>query len=224
MCYVVNVDDPEEITTCEVCQLKRGTLKLPFDKLVAGVGYVGIGQYVPRPKGQDKSTSYIYWSNMMTRVYRRYGKLTCYEGVEVHEDWHNFQTYSDWLYSQVGYDKGWHVDKDLLGGKVYSKDNCLLVPPILNSFAVGIYKDNGLPSGVYYSKSNRKYTAQLSNSLSNKRECIGCSDDLYEAANLYKIRKEAHLAEVLDSPACKDFPLHSRELLLERFKVPEFIK
>ncbi len=216
---VVTLDKYADYIRCEISQLTKGTLKTPHEVVVAGVGYIGRGQYKPRPKGGPKSKAYVYWSNMLTRAYR--GNYPSYDSVDVDPRWHNFQIFAEWFYSQYGHDIGWELDKDLIGtGFLYSPECCVLVPSVLNSFAAGIYKDNGCLAGVHLTRSGM-YRAQLSNNVTEKREVLGSYVSELDAFRAYKNRKEQNLKELLLSEKCSCVPAELAEKLLSGFSVEE---
>lgn len=224
---VETMDEHKARIKCEITQLTRGTLGTPYQRVVAGVGYIGEGPYVPRPKGQAKSTSYVYWSNMMTRVYRY--DYAAYRGCSIDPRWHNFQVFSEWFYSQIGNDKSWDIDKDLFKPKhsrIYSPDCCIMVPSWLNGFAVGIYKKNGCYPGVYYKKEDKKYRAQLSipkemtSSKKKARVCLGAYKDEYEAHMVYVDAKMKLLREMIDYySGTEESVNHLKDRILSDFKI-----
>lgn len=211
---VQSLDKDQDIVRCEMCQLKRGSLKTPHAKVVCGVGSVGKGPYKPRPKGQDKCHAYRYWSNMLNRVYN--SPTPPYQGVSVSDDWLIFQNYANWFYGQVGWNLGWHVDKDIVGdGKYYSEDMCIMVPAILNQFAT-TGSGNNLPLGVHRNL-HGKYVTQMSNSLTGVREGLGYYSDPETAHTVYRKRKREHLCEVLKSEHCAMLPSETVNLILSKY-------
>lgn len=108
-----------------------------------GDGYIGNGVYNTRePDGKSKNRAYMYWNRMIRRCYHKDSKdypMYGEKGVTVCEEWHNFQNFAKWFYSQKFYDnKGWHLDKDLtiIGNKIYCPKACNLVPENINLLAV----------------------------------------------------------------------------------------
>ena len=96
---------------------------------------------------------------MLKRVYSKDSHyIKVYEKVTVCEEWHNFQKFSEWFYSQ-GAPFDWELDKDLFyidkegTDKKYSKDTCFLVPSNLNKMLRG-FKYN-----PKVQKEKRKYRA-----------------------------------------------------------------
>lgn len=72
---------------------------------------------------------YSTWQSMLARCYNpkhdsydKYGGA----GVTVCEEWQDFQTFARW--HTENHIEGWHMDKDLLGGKLYSPETCVFLP------------------------------------------------------------------------------------------------
>lgn len=70
----------------------------------------------------------------------------------VSSEWYNFQNFAEWYAEE--YVKGWELDKDILSGKVYSRDTCFIVPREVNTALIGVRDKN---SGVHYDRSRRKF-------------------------------------------------------------------
>lgn len=125
----------------EKIRLLRGTIKNPYHRSVQGVGYHGVGKYKTQVN-KVLDLAYRKWRGMMTRnYYHDYeNKFSSYKDYYVSDEWHNLQTFSDWYYEQVGWDKGFELDKDLLseGGKVYSPETCCLIPREINTAIVSL--------------------------------------------------------------------------------------
>src|SRR5699024_6213086 len=105
-------------------------------KTVHGVGYFGDGDYVGSVGGK-KTAAYRSWQNMLRRCYCSLShiKKPSYVGCTVSEEWHDFQNFAEWYYSQDCCAMGYELDKDILnkGNTTYSKDLCCLVPRELNA-------------------------------------------------------------------------------------------
>ncbi len=125
-------DDPSMCCVLEACvsSVRNGTLKNPMERVMRGIGYVGIGDY----SRQSHRALYAKWKGMFSRCYptRRTKANKCYIGCYVHEDWHSFQQFCVDVVSLANYDLfladpgSYHLDKDVLcgGNKCYSKDTC----------------------------------------------------------------------------------------------------
>lgn len=117
-------------------------------------------------KGDFKAGSNIYdvWRQMWVRCvdpdsnrYHNYGE----KGISVCDEWRDFQKFASW-YSENAV-SGWHMDKDILGGRVYSPETCVFVPREVNQMLTDNAVNRGaLPIGVYFEKASGKYKAQCS--------------------------------------------------------------
>ncbi|AUR82564.1 hypothetical protein NVP1152O_082 [Vibrio phage 1.152.O._10N.222.46.E1] len=105
---------------------------------VAGVGYLGEGDYpATNSKGQSVKC-YAMWRNMLARCYvehdpafRWYGG----KGITVCDEWHCYQTFAAWVAKH--FIEGYQLDKDtkVPGSKVYSPDTCTFINAKANSIA-----------------------------------------------------------------------------------------
>lgn len=91
--------------------------------------------------------------------------------------------------------QGWELDKDILikGNKIYSAQNCELVPKKINLLFVKSNSSRGiLPIGV--KKSGKKFRAKvMKNSV---EEDLGTFDTPEEAFEAYKIAKQVHIKDM----------------------------
>ena len=178
--------------------IKNGSFRNPYYKSLLGVGYIGVGRHKPKENGK-KSQVYIHWTGMMTRGYSvRYTALKpSYMGCTVCEEWHNLQTFADWLEEQIGFGEGFHLDKDLLlkGNKIYSPETCVLVPNNLNVLLTSAKSKRGvLPIGVSYHKIKGKYCSSVRNN--NVLKHLGVFSTPEDAFYAYKEAKESHIKEL----------------------------
>ena len=99
-----------------------------------GIGYNGIGEHKNSLEGRPTS-AYSRWKDMLRRCYCNKTKNTqsAYSNVTVCDEWHDFQNFADWFYSN--YIDGFDLDKDLLSGnvKIYSPETCCFLSPEHNS-------------------------------------------------------------------------------------------
>ncbi|AUG37163.1 hypothetical protein CXP43_16130 [Bacillus velezensis] len=118
--------------------IKNGKVKYPYDKNVAGVGFLGLASY----KGNEKI--YHVWRGILRRCYDprrkdylRYGGA----GVTVCKEWFSFEKFLKDVPNLPGWDfdkfkRGEiQLDKDLLSveGKIYSKETCCFLSPRMNN-------------------------------------------------------------------------------------------
>lgn len=140
-------------------------------------------QTVVVPEGYYTSYSGSVWRGLKYRLKKDSkaykGGLLC------------FQTFNDfvvWHQNQLGYNRGWHLDKDLFGDySIYSKYTCCLLPPDLNVLlqGVGSWKRGELVGSSFFKRD------------SNWR---AYGNDHYKQVHLgyYDTQQEAHRAWCLD--------------------------
>ena len=161
---------------------------------VCGVGTLGDGKYVAGNGVGGHTPEYTKWKSMLNRCYgESYLKnKESYRGTEVSPEWLDFQVFSEWITNQVGFEEGWHLDKDLLGQglSLYSKDTCCLVPVEINSL-LSEKVSNTSSSGLYGVTFNKRYglwVAQVSHL--NSKIGLGRYKCKYQARNAYLIKKK----------------------------------
>lgn len=193
-------DENQYIRSVSASNIASGTIKNPFFINTYGVGYLGVGIFSSRRKGEvGLSYEYRTWRNMLRRVYAPDTKRdkVAYAGCSVHSDWHNFQNFAMWLNSNKVNKTGFHLDKDLLlrGNKEYSPDKCSLVPQQINTLFSNP-RGNGSTYllGVRKKQNDKKYYSAIS--VNAKRLFIGSFDTENEAHQAYVVAKEAYVKEV----------------------------
>lgn len=188
---------------------KKGKVKNLYDKSVFSVGYIGEGKYKCRQNGNN-TLAYTKWFDMLRRCYDPYyiNKHSTYINCYVCKEWLCFQTFAEW-YEENYYDYlkdnplfggKLQLDKDLLnkGNKVYSPNNCLLVPQIINkAFIKSDAKRGHYPIGVSKIYGN-KFKAYCNNILLKKVVHLGTYDTSEKAFEIYKNYKEDYLKRVAD--------------------------
>jgi len=132
---------------------RRGVVKNPYDRVVHGVGYIGIGDHPTKVDGKTSRT-YNIWHEIIARCYgeKEKEKYPAYYGkATVCSEWHCFHTFADW-YEEHKYnvDERLHVDKDILypGNKVYAPDRCLVIPQRISMLFTNKSNNRGLPNGI----------------------------------------------------------------------------
>lgn len=191
-------DDFKNHKTFKAERLRSGDFKNPYDKTILGVGYIGVGKYQARLKG-ELTEAYVVWASAMCRCYNtRYQKTKpTYKGFSLKEDWHNFQVFAEWYYSQNFCGLGYELDKDLIikGNKIYGDETCCLVPREVNLLITGNQRNRGIyPQGVCIDKRNLKYRSRLSKK--GKEVYLGDFNTPEEAFYAYKEAKEKYIKEV----------------------------
>lgn len=165
-----------------------------------------------RGKVKDKkdydSKEYNTWYHMLTRCLNSEykNKKPTYKDVTCCDEWLSFWNFCDWLRSQENYNvwkelKWSSIDKDIFrkGNKIYSPENCFLVPVNVNNLFV---KHDALrgehPIGVYYDKDVKKYKSFCTNPFIEKIVTIGSYNTEKEAFESYKEYKEALIKKIAD--------------------------
>lgn len=113
------------VTKTTAGQVRRGQVRDVTAPSVCGVGFNGFGSF-------SKTTHrkiYTTWTSMMHRCYDAnfHKNNKTYKDCTVCPEWHNFQTFAEWMSSQEY--EGKQLDKDIKikGNKVYSPDTCMFV-------------------------------------------------------------------------------------------------
>lgn len=183
---------------CTYNQFKTGSLTSPYDKTICGVGVVGLENIYPNIDLEYKK-SYDKWRGMITRCYneKSLAKAPTYRDCTVSEEWlfyPNFKKWYDENYYEINNER-MAIDKDILhkGNKIYSSDNCTIVPERINSIILNDRRNRGdLPVGVNYLKKEGKYRAQC-NYLSYGNTNLGTFDNPIDAFYKYKEFKERYI-------------------------------
>lgn len=181
--------------------LNNGKLYNPYKPSVYGIGYVGIGDYLPLCDGVH-TLEYSTWKGMYNRAYSEkfLAKKPTYRGCSVASEWDCFQDFGSWTESAIGWgNPTWNIDKDLLirGNKVYGPDTCVMLPHNLNMLIVNRLGGRGeYPVGVHKAHDRNQYTAQF-------KEFDGRSGlkrfwTVDEAFNYYKLNKERVIKEAAE--------------------------
>lgn len=141
-------------------------------------------------KDNIRTLSFEMWTNMVSRctaggAYQT--KNPSYLGCELSDEFSDFQGFTDWHTQQAGYAlPTYELDKDLIGcGKVYSANNCVLIPHHLNT--VFKYALGERTSGVYLDKkSGRLYSNITSFGKARRLGFFSAPEDAKHAFNVAK--------------------------------------
>ena len=120
------------LLTVTAQQSKKGSIEDNMAPRMLGVGYHGFGPYKGTEQGK-LTKPYTLWYDMLNRCYNvklHSSKHSTYVGVTVCEEWHNFQNFAKWL--EQNYVEGWALDKDLIGGNIFSPQTCVYTPTEVN--------------------------------------------------------------------------------------------
>lgn len=143
--------------------IMKGNVKNPYSPICCGVGYMGVGDFTSK----THPLAYEKWRDMLRRCYdgKQQERFPSYIGCTVADEWHNFQNFAKWCVSHEYYEfAGYHLDKDILvrGNKVYSAENCTLVPAYINTLLTNLVHDEAKTlSGVIYHKNKGLFRAYL---------------------------------------------------------------
>lgn len=126
----------------------------------------------------------MYWHNMHYRV--EHDKNYC--NVSICNEWYAFSNFYNWF--EPNYKSGWHLDKDLLSGTIYSPTTCLFVPNEVNqlfrTFSTSLMK------GVV--KNTKGYQAQIK--INGVMMKLGTYPTVQEAHNQYVLARKQRCLEL----------------------------
>lgn len=158
---------------------KSGSVKNPYCPSLYGVGILG-AKYQARINGKFMR-EYYTWAHMIERCFDKKlkTKQPAYENITCCKEWLNYENFYEWLHSQPNFNKWyngkrWALDKDILnkGNKVYSPENCCLIPQSVNCLFLKREALRGkYPIGVTYK--NKGFVACCNNSIIGRREELG---------------------------------------------------
>lgn len=173
--------------------IERGQSSKP--KLSYGIGYNSKRKHQTRVNGKQNPV-YIAWHKMIARCYsvKTQEKQPTYKSCAVDVRWHDFQDFADWYVGHKYHGMDYDLDKDLIskGSKIYSPDNCSLVPAQLNRLIVDCAAARGkYPQGVDYRDGVGKYRASVQ--MNGTQRFLGYYDTPEKAYEAYKTTKERHV-------------------------------
>lgn len=188
-------DDNAHEMTLEARDLSRGAFKNPYFPSLFGVAYVGHGDF-ETSEGGKKTDEYIRWSSMIRRCYSEYvhDRQPSYSECTVSDDWLCYQSFAKWISNNEFNSADYELDKDLLltGNKVYSSENCCLVPKTINSLVNDHSARKRLhPMGVSLDKRSGRFASQLA--INGKLTSLGVFATAEEAHAAYVLAKEAYV-------------------------------
>ena len=197
----VQFDDGTVVEHNQYSNFKAGKIKNPYFPSVFGIGFIGVGKFKTNNKNGKATKCYNTWVHMLERCYnpKYHEKKPTYKSCTVDEQWHNFQNFAQWYYSNYYEfeDEKLALDKDILhkGNKMYSPETCVFLPVSINSLFIKSDKTRGeYPIGV--SKVKDKFEAWLSKG--NKRIRLGYFNTPEEAFLAYKKAKEEYIKQIAE--------------------------
>lgn len=154
-------------------------------KLVQGIG-VNDADYAIHHTINGKRIEcpfYRCWMSMLSRCTEKLqSRLPTYAGCKVCDEWRSFMAFRSWMQQQEW--EGRELDKDMIGnGKLYSPENCVFVPSVLNRLFIDAGTARGeFPIGVSWDKKSAKFRAFIS------------VDSKYKHLGLFTSADKAHYA------------------------------
>lgn len=180
----------------------NGNIKNPYYPSVYGVGIVGNKYFNWVNKKATKE--YDAWKQMLRRCYdqKLKEKYPTYKDVTCCKEWLLYENFYEWLHSQPNFNKWlngdrWEVDKDVLDkrNKIYSPENCYLVPHNVNTLFTKHDAGRGsLPVGI--TKNSKGFSVRCNNPLTGIREYLGTYKTIKESFGVYKYYKEDIIKQV----------------------------
>ena len=184
----------------------RGTVKNPYYPIVYGVGIAG-NKYLTVDENSKSTKEYAIWYHILQRCFDKKWKekRPWYNDIEFCNEWLYYPNFYEWLHSQPNFDKWfngkrWAIDKDILnkGNKIYSPENCCLIPQNVNCLFLKREAERGkYPIGVSY-KDNEGFVATCHNPFSNQSEKLGSYSTPEKAFGVYKVYKEDIIKQVAE--------------------------
>ena len=199
---------------------KNGQCKNPFFPSVFGHGYLGVDKEGNVPKMSELKDGkwcitweYNKWQRMLQRCFdnKLKEKKPTYKDVTCCDRWLCFANFlEDFEILKQEYnwnvDEKLNLDKDILnkGNKIYSLENCVLVPNWINLlFIKNDAKRGQYPIGVTYHKQAKKYQAKCR--INGKQIRLGLYNTPEEAFNAYKMAKENEIKKIANDCVSKGF-------------------
>ena len=199
---------------------KNGECKNPFFPSVCWHGYYGVDKNGNVPKTREfkdgksvRTQEYAKWKGMLGRCFdnKFKEKNPTYKDVTCCERWlcyANFLEDFEILKQEYNWNKDekLQLDKDILykGNKLYSLENCVLVPDWINLlFIKSDAKRGSYPVGVSYHKRAKKYQARCN--INGKKISLEYYNTIEEAFNAYKQAKEQEIKRVADDCVSKGY-------------------
>jgi hypothetical protein len=190
-------DEYKHIISVDAHRIVNGLIKNPYYKSVYGVGFTGVGEYSSSVKGKH-TLAYSRWKGMLERCYSEKFKKghPSYKDCVVAEDWHNFQNFAGWFYSQRFSDV-YELDKDLLfkGNKLYSANTCCFLPKEINSALVRSICDPDNTIGIKITSSG-KYSAEYRDDSGKKY--LGSFSTEMEAFQNYAAARKSYIKSLAE--------------------------
>jgi len=191
-------DETHYITTTTWQHFITGSIENPYIPTIYGVGIFG-------DKYPSNTKEYYTWTGVLERSFSLKYKEEhpTYKEVTCCKEWLYYPNFYEWLHSQENFEQWYNldksaIDKDILfkGNKLYSPDNCCLVPQNVNALFIKRETCRGdLPIGVGYHKRDNVYEVHC-NDGNGMSKHLGRSKSSEEGFNIYKDYKENLIKQV----------------------------
>lgn len=183
----------------------NGDVNNLYHPTICGIGIVGNRRPTVNNNTGGKSKEFEAWMSLMKRSFSKLvkDKHETYKDVTCCDEWLVYDEFYDWLHNQENFNKWyngsrWCIDKDILkkGNKIYSPDNCCLVPSNVNSLFTKTDALRGdCPIGVHRDKECGMYIAAC-NVGKGKNTYIGYYCTPQDAFLAYKNVKEKYIKQI----------------------------
>ena len=176
-------------------EINQGKIADRLKPSVFGVGIIG----TKYPINESGDMNYIYkvWSNIIDRCYNEKTRLKykAYSDCSTSDNFKYYEYFYEWFISQKGCNERFEVDKDLLlkGNKVYSENNCILLPKEIN-LALSTKKSQRGDFLIGVRKTKTGYQSRCN--IRGKKYSLGVFNTEIEAFNAYKKAKESYLKDL----------------------------
>ena len=160
---------------------------------------------------------YKYWQAMFGRCYNQatQNNQPTYRGCTVHEDWHFYSKFKEWVLTQDWVGK--HLDKDILieGNKIYSPDTCVFVNRLTNSFIINPSRHKGVrKTGA--SQVGSTYRSYCQDPFKRYKDYLGTFKTEDEAHEAWLSKKLEYAYEVVDLES----DIRVKEAIIKRYTKP----
>ena len=218
---IIQFEDEHKYRLCtQYGHFKNGECKNPFFASVFGHGYLGTDKNGNVPKAKEfkggksvHSQEYKKWQNMLQRCFdnKLKEKYPTYKDVACCERWLCFANFLE-DFKILKQEYNWNVDekltldKDILykNNKIYSLENCVLVPDWINKLFTKCNTSRGeYPIGVCCHKQCKKYQANCR--INGKLTSLGLYSTPEQAFNAYKIAKENEIKRIANECVSKGY-------------------
>ena len=192
-------------------------------RLVYGVG-INDKKY-PSVKDGESIKEYTLWRSMLTRCFSQKTQIRqpTYKGCTVSENFKSYSYFYEWCQNQIGFNlDGWNLDKDLLikGNKIYSEDNCVFLPSIINGALIKRDSARGeYPIGVSFDKINNKFKVVAR--VNGRLKAIGYFGTVDLAFQAYKHAKENHIKLLAEKYRDQIYPRAYEALLNYKVEITD---